>query len=184
VTELERGTNDLGTPKWLLDRVRALGPIVFDPCSNPWSNVDALFSASAHDGEDGLSISWREVIDTLGPGLVYANPPYGNGPPEEGKKKGRPLLPAWSSKIVEEAQAACEIITCVPLAPDTAWWRAQRDACNAHCAIERRVAFEGGAHGTGQIRSSVFYFGPQRFLFCHVFEDVGEVRPYDTRRPA
>jgi hypothetical protein len=47
-----------------------------------------------------------------------------------------------------------------------------------------RVIFEGGAHGTGQIRSCLFYFGPRRFLFAHVFEAIGEITVYDRRKAA
>lgn len=180
-----RGTNDLGTPAWFLALVYRIAAVVFDPCSNPWSNVVAAFTASAHAGEDGLSISWFDVVQALGPGLVYVNPPYGHGPvdPATGKK-GPPLLPAWAAKIVEEAARGVEIIVLVPLAPDTAWWRTLRDACQAKCDIEKRIGFEGGAHGTGQIRNTAFYFGPRprQYLFCYVFDEVGEVRAYDARR--
>lgn len=175
-------TNDLNTPEWILELVRALGPIVLDPCHNPWSTVGALFTASLHDGEDGLSFSWLEVVQALGPGLVYVNPPYGYGPPvKEGLTHGPPLLPGWSSKIAEEAAAGCEIVSLTPLAPDTEWYRRLRGTCNARVDVDKRVSFPGGKHGTGQIRNEIFYHGPRRYLFAHVFEAVGELRVYDGR---
>lgn len=182
MSEPVRGKNDLGTPAWFLALVCAMGTIILDPCSNPWSLVPALVHLSAHRGEDGLTADWYAIVtayaDELVGALTFSNPPYGLG------DDGRPLLPFWAAKIVSEAARGLEIIVLVPLAPDTRWFRTLRDACTAKCEVERRIGFVGGAHGTGQIRSCAFYFGPRRFLFCHVFESIGEVKPYDQRRAA
>lgn len=166
----ERTNNDLGSPAWLLERVRQVGPIVYDPCSNDWTEatVNAPHVSNIDRGQDGLSTTWSAFG-----GLVYVNCPYGRG-----------HLPRWSEKIALEAARGCEIISLVPCSPDTAWWETLRETCNARCDVAMRIAFEGGEHGTGQIKSEVFYHGPNRFLFCHAFDSLGECIPYPRRRAA
>lgn len=88
----------------VLAPVRLMGPIVFDPFSNPFSLVGAL-RACMLPGEDSLRIDWP--LD----GLIYCNPPYGRA------------LGACAEKIAQQAKRGCEIITCVPVRVDTEWWR-------------------------------------------------------------
>lgn len=172
VVGIERTKNDLGTPPWFLPFVRRVGPIVLDPCSNPWSLVRARVELSAHRGEDGLATDWSEILRAHGgAGLAYSNPPYGVG-----------HLPKWAAKFSLEAERDAEIVGLVPCSPDTAWWETMLDACDARCDVHRRIGFEGGEHGSGQVRSEVFYFGPNPYLFGHSFDELGEVHVYRRRR--
>lgn len=171
----ERQKDDLGTPAWLLDRVRDVAPIALDPCSNEWSeaSVRALSSCDIDLGQDGLAIDWLHPYADAPVGLVFCNPPYGRG-----------FLRLWSEKIANEAARGVEIVSLVPCSPDTEWWATLRDSCDARCDVATRIAFEGGQHGTGQIKSEVFYHGPRRFLFAHAFDSLGEVVVYSRRKAA
>lgn len=168
---IERTKNDLGTPAWFLRTVRQVGPIILDPCSNPWSVVRARVELSAHRGENGLEVDWLALLAAHGPGLAFWNPPYGVG-----------HLAKWQAKFAHETARGAESIGLVPNSPDTKWWRGMRDACDARCDVERRIGFDGGEHGTGLVRSSVFYAGPNPYLFAHAFSALGEVKVYDRRR--
>lgn len=169
---IARTKNDLGTPEWFLKSVRRLGAIILDPCSNPWSTVDAYIELSAHRGEDGLSADWSQIIlskmpDLSAGGFAFINPPYGPG-----------FLRKWAEKMIAEARKGVEIVTLLPCSPDTLWWEWMRDDCDARCDVARRIGFDGGEHGAGQVRSEVFYFGPRPYLFGHCFSEIGEIMIY------
>jgi hypothetical protein len=181
----ERVKNDLGTPESFLAYVRRFDRIALDPCSNAWSLVRATIALSLDDGRDGLCESWTYLMRKV-KGIVFVNPPYGHADPEPGsdKKHGGPLLLPWSQKIRDEGKAGAEIISLVPHDQSTEWWRVLRTSCTARVDLDKRLAFEGGKHGAGQIRNAVFYHGPRPYLFAHHFAELGEVHLYAHRRAA
>lgn len=154
----ERTNNDLNTPEWILDLVRMLGPIELDPCSNPWSKVDAKRSFDIDRGEDGLALPW-------GQGLVFVNPPYGRG-----------HMDKWASKIKEEGMDGTEIVALVKGDFSTEWWKILRECADAICYLNQRVSYDGGKFGSGNFPSSLFYFGRKKHLFAYIFEHKGDVR--------
>lgn len=156
-----RVNDDLGTPAWILERVRSIGPIALDPCSNPWSRVDARVTLSKHDGEDGLARRWSTIVEP--PALAYVNPPYSNPKP-------------WCERIIEAADDGLEVVALLKLDPSTQWSATLRSRPRAVCDFHRRISFDGGAHKTGQLASTLVYYGPRPYLFCHVFQDAGEVQ--------
>jgi hypothetical protein len=164
--DLQRGNDDLGTPEWFLDIVRQLGPIALDPCSNRWSLVRA--EMELFEGRDchGLVFPWATLVR---PGaLCYVNPPYSNPMP-------------WCERIVEAADAGLEIVALLKLDPSTKSSKLIRDRRDAKCDLDKRISFEGGKYKTGAIASTVAYFGARPYLFCHLFQDVGEVHAHGRR---
>lgn len=158
----ERTNDDLCTPEVVLERVRMMGPIRLDPCSNSWSTVGAEVRLDGEHGRCGLSHSWHQLARG---GLVFVNPPYGRG-----------HLRAWVQKIAEEAQKGTEIIALVKGDHSTEWWRTLRKHARAICYWDGRIPFEGGKHGSGNFASALFCFGPRPHLFAHIFCEVGDVR--------
>jgi hypothetical protein len=113
--------NDHRTPEPVLRVIRDYAPILLDPCSNPWSTVDALHSFSKHNGGDGLAAPWAPFVDAPDiDGIVYCNPPYGTG-----------LILPWVHKAADEAAHGVETLMLVPCSPETAWARAARTFCSA-----------------------------------------------------
>lgn len=159
----ERTNDDLNTPEWILDIVRQMGPIGLDPCSNPWSTVGATVSYSLHDGQDGLAVRWDH------PGNLWCNPPYSKPKP-------------WAIKIAHwsiwESTLTQHGFCLVKTAQSTAWWETLMEEASARVDFHKRITFEGGAHKSGMMDSTMFYFGPHPYLFCHLFAPHGEVRVY------
>ncbi len=160
----KRTKNDLGTPKDVLQVVKALGPIALDPCSNQWAKpiVGAVVELDVDRGEDGLAADWLAISRG---GLVYVNPPYGHG-----------HMDRWVAKVRREAACGVEIVMLVKGDHSTDWWEALRERCDAICYWRKRIAFEGGPHGSGNFPSAFFYFGRRAHLFAHVFAQSGDVR--------
>ncbi len=155
---LTRTKNDHNTPKCVLEVVREFDDIALDPCSNPWSTVGARVELSAHLGDDGFGVDWACVVGDEG-GVVFVNPPYGRG-----------HLARWVDKCAFEAAERAEIILLVPCAPETGWAMEARRACNAWGVWGKRIPFVGAGGEAAKAANAVYYFGPRRFLFAHVFE--------------
>ena len=167
-TERERTNNDLNTPEEIVELVRMVAPIALDPCSNPWSKVKAR--RAYDEEEDGFFRDWVEEIREAGGGLAYVNPPYGPG-----------LLLPWAIKITTEARRGAEIISLVPGSHDTQWFNHKLEHANALCNWRGRISFDGGGHGAGKFASTLFYFGPNPYLFAHIFQHKGDVRVLNER---
>lgn len=160
LADLERDNDDLGTPRFILDRVRSIDAIGLDPCSNPWSSVGATVSISRHAGQDGLALPWSSYVFT---GLIFVNFPYSKPMP-------------WCDRIVEAARDGEEIVVLSKLDPSTRWAMRLREQRSAQCDLYQRVSFEGGAHKAGMMSSTLTYFGTNPFKFCHAFADIGDAR--------
>lgn len=117
-----------GTPDSVLERVRLVGPIGLDPCSNPAAQRHVK-ARMAFFGPplDGLVLPWSEQLQPEE--LVYANPPY-----------GRHLVP-WSEKMIQEVRAGTTIITLVPASTGTRWWRVLLTASRCVCFWHGRLKF-------------------------------------------
>ncbi len=143
------------SPKAVLDRVRRMGPIGLDPCSNGKSIVRAKTEWRGPPAVDGLAEPW------IGHGLVYVNPPYGR------------VINQWVAKCALEAMDGAEILALVPARPDTIWWS---EAVVAHassiCFWKGRVTFLGASQGA-PFPSAVLYYGARVAEFVAAFGDVG-----------
>lgn len=149
---------DWNTPASLLTVVRRFaGELALDPCSGPGSIVQARSSYSPEGGSDGLALSWA-----TGPGVVYANPPYGAA------------IGAWVEKAKAEAAAGVEIAMLVPARTDTAWFHSGAEGAQAICFWRGRLRFLG-APSSAPFPSALLYWGPNRFRFADVFSAHGKV---------
>lgn len=163
----ERTNDDLNTPEWILDLVRRMGPIGLDPCSNPWSTVGAAVEYRLDRGEDGLKLPWLGMW----PRSAFVNFPY-----------SKPL--PWCQRIENYATLPCPTYTRMAIfalckcAPSTKWWKVLMSVASARVDFHKRITFEGGAHKSGMMDSTMFYFGPSPYLFAHIFSPHGEVRVY------
>lgn len=145
------------TPERVLELVRKVagGRVGFDPCPNDGSIVDPI---GLTQGRDGLDMDWT------GCGLVYVNPPYGR---EIGK---------WVEKCDCEylrAPLHTEIIALLPARPDARWFEHVWHA-NALCFWRGRLRFLG-APSSAPFPSVVAYWGPRKYRFADVFNEVGHV---------
>ena len=163
VETIERDNDSLCTPEWILERVRKVHPIGLDPCSNRWSKVGARVSVTKLYDADGLSVDWS----TIGSGdeSIWLNPPYSDPLP-------------WCERFAKYCSDRIPGFALVKNDPSTRWSAVLRQVRTAQCDFTKRVKFEGGAHATGMFASTLFYVGPSPFLFCHVFQDVGDVRVF------
>lgn len=157
--------DDRMTPEYILDAIRRIGPIAFDPCSNPWDSVGALEAWSIRDGRDGLAEPWPST------GLAFVNPPYGDG-----------ALATWTDKIVAEANDQRAIVALVPGDFSTRWFRRMFEASSIVCLVGRRVHFGGGGHGNPW-PSAIFHLGPHDENAREVFFELGIVLDAVTVEP-
>lgn len=153
--------HDWQTPDNVLELVRKVGSIALDPCSSADNPTDATF-AWTHSGlgQDWGDYGACEAGDSF---LVYVNPPYGRS------------LPAWIEKCAVEGERGCQIVLLTPARPDTGWYDSAIESAHALCEWRGRIRFKG-APSCAPFPSALFYWGPNPFLFCHVFQGVGRVR--------
>lgn len=146
------------TPPEVLDRVRKLGPIGLDPCSNPTSIVNAIREIRLP--EDGLTAHWT------GHGLVFCNPPYSRG-----------NLTMWCLKIREEAKAGAEIVALVPSSTETVAFHKGIWHADAWCFPDHRIRFlvDGKVKGSGRKGHCIAYYGRRAGHFWAAFADYGRV---------
>lgn len=187
---LSSGSEDWCTPPEVLDVVRRLGSIAFDPFSNSYSLVGA--AASVQRPHDSLLLDWPES------GLIFCNPPYGEA------------LGDCARKIGLEARRGREILTLVPARLDTAWWQESLRP-SIWCAWRGRITFletvealqaryeervakarragqqppkaprfevveNGLARGeTATFAAALCYAGPRQSRFVEVFSEYGAI---------
>ncbi len=153
---------DWRTPKALLDKVREMGPIVLDPCASD-DPAHHFATKNLTKSDDGLTDLWWPCV-AGGDGLVFVNSEYGRA------------LGDWVGKCADEAsEDVCDIIQLVPNRPGPRWYRAAQDAATAMVGLDKRLTFVG-APTCAPFPSALFYYGPRPYLFCHVFQDDGDVR--------
>lgn len=137
--------------------------------------------------DDGIAKPWRTD------GLIYINPPYGNGAPKRRRKtKARKRRPAarkpwqhsvleWALKVVNEALEGGEIVWLGPGRTDTEWFDVLSRHASARCEWKGRLIFKGSKCGA-PFPSTLFYFGDRPWLFCHLFAPHGRVEVLRARR--
>lgn len=140
------------TPLPVLERVRQLGPIGLDPCSNARSEVDAR-------------VEWRRgglERDWVGYGLVYCNPPYGRG------------VERWTAKCVETSERGEDVVGLLPARTDSQWWQEDVARAVAVCCWRGRLKFLGARSGAPFPSALVFWGGASfaRAARAH-FADAG-----------
>ena len=156
---------DHNTPPRVLDRVRQVGPIILDPCSNPTSLVGAVISFD--EEQDGLSRHWQEELFTreLDPksGLVFVNPPFDN----DGE---------WAQKVIRQAALGLEIILLVKPKTGCSWFRDAALTSQQMAFFTSRVAYynpdTGKQSDPAPFDTCLLYWGPRKGAFEKAFFDV------------
>lgn len=152
---------DWNTPPEILDRVRLLGPIYLDPCSNPGSMVGA--ELVAQEENDGTAIDWTAPAGSV----VFVNPPYGRG-----------KIAPFADKFAAEApERSSHLIALVPARVETKWFRTFSESAPLWCAIRGRLRFyvDGAPGQSAPFPSAVIYAGPEPARFAEVFGEIGSV---------
>jgi len=141
------------TPECVLERVRRVGPIHYDPCTT----ADNPVGADTYNTEetDGLTFPWRQSL-----GNIYCNPPYGRG------------MGAWVDNCIAARTTDRYVIALLPARTDTRWFPWDADAL---CFWKGRLTFRGAKAGA-PFPSVVAYWGAERSRFIKAFEDVGAIR--------
>ncbi len=146
------------TPESVLELVRRIGPIGFDPCTNGASTVRARLSAEV----SGLDQDWfRHCV----PGdVVYCNPPFS-------------ALEAWRHKAATTPRptwAPWHLVLCTPDNGDTQSYRHLESA--AVVAKLGRVKFGNPPPGKGNDRprfgTCLAYYGTDASAFMAAFAGV------------
>lgn len=131
----ENSRDDWRTPEVVLQRVRKLGHIGLDPCSNLDNSTWAGIAYSGPDGNglDGLTESWQGALASLstydGLGLVFMNHPYSDSM-------------RWALKMAAEGLLGVPIVGLVACRPDTAWWRVMCEDASAIAFWRSRITFD------------------------------------------
>lgn len=156
--------SDFNTDPDLLRLVRKLAPglrIGLDPCSNPYSLVNARTVYGVE--EDGLTKKWRKH------GLVFVNPPHSTSPNH---------IDPWIKKAVSEfrnCNEADSLILYVPAKTDTQWFHSFADLWTI-CFLEgRRKYWQYGSPmpGPGKFSQMVVYQGAFIDRFRETFCPLG-----------
>jgi hypothetical protein len=164
---------DWGTPSKYVDAIRQFfgGAISLDPCSNPYSIVNAWVEYRLPE-HDGLKESWN--LPT-----IYVNPPYGAD-----RERGT-TISDWLKKC-EEANRLyqSEVLALVPVATNTRHWKKYiYGKATAICFLyDTRLRFlvNGRDEGKGAPMScAMVYWGEQFDRFSEIFMRFGAV--VDTR---
>lgn len=180
------------TPRWFLDLVRRVGPIMLDPATVRENPTGARHILTPYEN----ALAWTWSVD----GLVFCNPPYGrhlSGPVDpanliikKDKKTGLYFIEGfgtgWAAKM---AQLEGEGLYLVPARVETTWWRELHAWCDwqlfwssdEHGARINFVDPDGKPNKNGStFASSVFYRGPRVSRFLDVFGPHGTPVPGGT----
>lgn len=104
---------DWSTPQDLYDDLnQKYGPFVLDVCATYENTKCPCFMGYFKSGEfvDGLSDTWFDAFDGMGPPKCWMNPPYGRG------------IGAWVKKAYEESLHGCTVVCLLPARTDTKWF--------------------------------------------------------------
>lgn len=147
------------TPEPVLARVRQVGEIGFDPCTNDASIVNAVLATNM----DGLTCDW---LAKAGQHLVYVNPPY-------------KAAAHFMAKCDEEAARGVNVLALVAARTDTRWaHRAFRTATALCFWGPGRIKFDNpppGSKGDAPSIPSMFvYWGNHTNRFMSVFQHSGQ----------
>lgn len=162
---LSSDKDDWQTPDNILDIVRQVAPIYFDPCTTnenptgasvfcvPQSLAAGNFSAGLRQ-IDGLASSWGRSRH-----LIYCNPPYGR------------QIGQWIRKCTDAGRDNT-VIALVPARTDARWF--QDAAPDAICFWAGRLTFRG-APSAAPFPSALLFWGKGDYLshFLNVLRPKG-----------
>lgn len=158
-------------PKYVVAVTAVLGKIGLDPCSNEQSVVCAEQTYSLP--QDGLVMPWRART-------IFVNPPYGKDT-EHNKNLGRPATIAdWLRRCACAAQSGSEVISLIPVAPNTRHWKESiwPSASAIAFLYDTRLRFlvNGSTDNKGApMACCVVYWGHNAARFDYVFKEHGKV---------
>lgn len=143
------------------------GWVDLDPCSNPWSVVNAQVSYSFDRGENGLELPWLDSE-----GLVWVNPPYGRG-----------MVRQWVEACIDEhwSNPRQDILLIVKCDPGVKWFQYAREHCCAWANPYKRIAFDRGTDdgNSADFSSTIFYWGERLVPFLRMMDGVAQVNLAD-----
>jgi hypothetical protein len=160
---------DWQTPHKYVDAIRKVlgGTIYLDPCSSPYSVVNAKVEYMLPEC-DGLSQIWNFPT-------IFVNPPYGND-----VERGTKIID-WLCKCEEANRVyGAEVIALIPVATNTAHWKnyIYGKATGICFLYDTRLKFlvDGKDEGKGAPMScAVIYWGKNYQRFFDVFIQFGAV---------
>jgi len=161
IRTLHRGsTDDWNTPADFVARVKDVGRIALDPCSN----LHSVVKADENLLSGGIEKYWGEVKGKKRGGIVFVNPPYSDAR-------------IWAHKISQEARMGIQIVALMPCRTDTRHFHLLAGLADALCFVRGRIFFtlNGEAKGKPSFPSVVFYFGKNVEKFEKAFEPIGLV---------
>lgn len=158
-----------GTPPHYVEAVKkVLGEIRLDPCSNPFSVVNAQTEYVLPE-QDGLVESWD--FET-----IYVNPPYGKDHARGTRIKN------WLARCrLARIEHGAEILALIPVATNTSHWKENVWGVATAVAFlyDTRLKFleNGLAGGKGAPMSCAMVYWGERNLdaFRRVFAEYGAV---------
>ena len=162
-------SQDWSTPRSYVEAVKRVfgGSIRLDPCSNPYSLVEADVEYLLPD-MDGLSESWNYET-------IYVNPPYGSD-----RQRGT-RINNWLAKCLDaHRQHGSQVIALVPVATNTGHWKryvwGQANAIAFLYDTRLKFLVNGKDEGTGAPMScAMIYWGNNIDCFSSVFRPFGAV---------
>lgn len=165
-------SDEYGTPAYILDAARRVGPIGLDPSDRAGSLTAARVSIRRERGENGLSVNWREMI---GKGeVIWLQPPYSAG-----------NLPVWVTRaglVAPTLHVSCAIVSLLPVNTAPRWFQGDElSICStaaAICFLSKRVAHHrpDGTLAKGTRHDSMaIYWGRNPLKFELAFEGLGRV---------
>lgn len=133
-----------------------------DPCSNPWSIVEAGRKISRENGGDGPTNDW--------PGKTFfTNPPFG------------PRLGAWVGRCVHARRSLRMTgLLLLPVSTETKWWqRMIFPTATAVCFPDHGIAFLDPETlepvDQPPMTTGIVYWGGSPLRFSHAFRSFGQV---------
>lgn len=162
-------SKDWCTPPKYVNAVREAfgGTIHLDPCSNPWSIVEAKEAWSLPQ-QDGLRKAWTAPT-------IYVNPPYG-ADRERGTR-----ISDWLRKCADAwTDAGSEVIALVPVAANTRHWKESiwAQAATICFLYDTRLRFLEFGKDCGKgapMACAAVYWGPHKDRFAEAFRKFGAV---------
>ncbi len=154
----------LCTPPNVLELVRKVGPIGFDPFPGEYALVDPRVCSV--DGYDAWADPhWPSHIKDGQ--VMFANPPYSRG-----------NLPRFADKWSSLSFPFMHGIALLPAATGTNWFDVMAKSSRVLVLWRGRITFwlDGKpTKGGGMFDSAMFYAGPNPYRFADVFAPYGRV---------
>lgn len=121
---------DWATPQALFDSVDKEFNFTLDAAATSQNAKCPLFLTEKMDALKG-ALSWAQLIEKLGGGAVWLNPPYGRG------------VGKWIQKAYTESLRGCTVVCLTFARTDTRWWHDWAMKAAEIRLMRGRVTFEG-----------------------------------------